>query len=121
GLNRDQARTLAGSIIGQEHAEQALSDIETSLPEASSNPLLLTMALRLWQDSGAATTRMELYAAAVQALRVRSDASLSDGVLELITRVALRLVEEGLYEADRYWWLVALREAMEAVSAEGVF
>jgi hypothetical protein len=121
GLNRDQAQRLAKSIVGQEQAEQALRDIEARLPEASSNPLLLTMALRLWHDSGAATTRIELYAAAVQALRDRSDASLSDGVLELITRAALRLVDDGLYEADRYWWLVALREAMEAVSAESVF
>jgi len=121
GLNRDQARRLAESIVGQEQAEQALRDIEARLTDAPSNPLLLTMALRLWHDSGAPTTRMELYAAAVQVLRERSDASLSDGVLELMTRAALRLVEDGLYEADRYWWLVALREAMEAVSAEGVF
>ena len=121
GLDPDQRRTLAESIVGQGQADQALRDIEARLPNASSNPLLLTMALRLWRDGGAPTTRMELYAAAVQALRDRSDASLSEGLLEVISRAALRLVEDGLYEADGYWWLVALREAMETVSAEGVF
>ncbi|HMJ01190.1 MAG TPA: hypothetical protein VK488_15265 [Gaiellaceae bacterium] len=121
GPGRDEAIELAGSIVGKERAEEALDEIQTRLPDGSSSPLILTMALRLWDRSDAPTTRMQLYAAALEALRERSDVALRDGALEVVTRVAFDLVAAEAYEADRYWWLVALRQAMDAVNEERMY
>jgi hypothetical protein len=121
GLDHDQRQDLAAAIVGVEHANNAVDDIAEAFPDAASNPLLLTMALRLWDATQPFVAAMQLYDAALQALRDRSDTAVRESELEAITRVAFRMVEDGQYTVDLYGVLTNIRTALDEVESEGVF
>jgi hypothetical protein len=121
GLDHRQRRELATAVVGSGDADTAVEDVAHAFPDASSNPLLLTMALRLWDAQKPFEGAMALYDAALQALRGRSDAGLPEFALEAVTRVSFHMVETGQYSVDLYWLLTNLRTALDEIATEGVF
>jgi hypothetical protein len=120
-LDREKRRELAVAIVGESDADEALHEIQQRLPDAAGSPLLLTMALRLRSSGVKAGSRSALYSAAIDALRARADTVVTDSELAAITKVALALVEAGQYEADRYWWLLAIRNALDVLADGGLY
>jgi hypothetical protein len=121
GLNHNQRSGIAAEIVGPDHADNAVEDIGETLPDAVSSPLLLTMALRLWDVTTRFDAALRLYDAALEALRERSDTTFGEAELEAVSRVAFRMVEVGQYTADLYWWMANLRAALDEITTEGMF
>jgi len=115
GLDWAGREHLAVTLAGEQEGPALARALGDRLGSAVENPLLFVMGLSLAQQGVDPRSLHELYDEFVSGLSARSGQDRPE--LELLAAgvCAIQLVAAGRFEADRYWWLAAVRKALDAL------
>ena len=118
-LDEEQRLAIASSLI--DNPANVVADLEHRLYSAIDNPLLFVMALALARVGISPDDRPAIFAGFVEGLRARATHSVAEADLAALRLASIELIRAGRFQADRYWWLAALRESLETIRANGIY
>lgn len=119
GLDWEARERVAVALIAD--GANAARELADRLGNAAEVPLLFRMGLSLLSEGRDARSVEQLYGEFIGGLAARAGVARPDAPLAAAGRCCLELVADERFDADAYWWRASMRQALDDLSAGGVF